>query len=248
MPLQLTKPCNLLHNKPMKKLLISGLICAVVIGYSACTKSAIEKSNPGQPADAAENPPPQPPVPKAAGEKVSLKKCAAEKVQLPGYGDPGQQLSSCFVQYPGEATRHDKYYHIVEDVCGQFTKEFVENMLGISVLRVEPPKSGGVYNCRYYFSNEPAGIGEYIMLSLDYLSVDDQKKGHQLAGRTIKTDSRIKMEHFIVWQQDGLINEIYLVLSPQKFISINRSSGKMVDNEKDIEFAASLANEIKDYK
>jgi len=232
----------------MKKLLTLGLICAAVISNSACAKSATEKSNSGQQANAAENSSQKQPKPKAAGEKISFKKCAKEKVQIPGYGDPGQRLSSCFVQYPGEPSRQDKHYYIVEDICGQFTREFVENMLGLSVLRAEPPKFSGVYNCRYYFSNEPAGIGTYIMLSLDYLSVENQKKGHQLAGRTIKTDPRIKMEHFIVWQQDGLINEIYLVLSPQKFISINRSSGKVVNNEKDIEFAASLAKEIKDYK
>ena len=85
-------------------------------------------------------------------------------------------------------------------------------------------------------------------LALEYLSVETQKKGHQMAGRTIKTDPRIAMEHFVVWQPDGLINEIYLVLGPEKFLSINRSSGKALDNEKDLQFAANLAKELKDYR
>jgi uncharacterized protein YaiL (DUF2058 family) len=49
--------------------------------------------------------------------------------------------------------------------------------------------------------------------------VEKQKKGQEMLGRTIKTDPRIEMDHFIVWQPDGLINSIYLVLGPEKFIS-----------------------------
>ena len=105
-----------------------------------------------------------------------------------------------------------------------------------------------IFHIINYFSGQPAGTGAYVMLNLEYLNVENQKKGHQMAGRTIKTDPRIQMKHFIVWQKDGLINEINLVLGPEKFISINRSSGKVLDNEKDIEFAANLAKEIKSYK
>jgi hypothetical protein len=83
---------------------------------------------------------------------------------------------------------------------------------------------------------------------MDYLSVANQKKGHEMMNRVIKTDDRITMNHFIAWQADGLINEIYLVLDDNKFISINRSSGKVLDNDKFLDFAIKLANEIKSYK
>jgi hypothetical protein len=225
----------------MKKLITIGLICVAALGNFCFSQPAAKNHKPGMKPE---------PVPSAVGaqNKSAFKKCKEEKVKLPNYGDPGKRLSSCFVQYPGEPTRQDKSYYIVEDICGQFTKEFVENMLGLSLLRIEKPKIDSLYNCSYYFSDQPAGIGSYVMLNLEYMNVENQKKGHQMAGRTIKTDPRIQMNHFIVWQKDGLINEIYLVLGPEKFLSINRSSGKVLDNEKDIQFAANLAKEIKNYK
>jgi len=225
----------------MKKIFTIGLVAAAVFSSLCLAKPPAKKSNP----DKSKGPAPAADI---SVKQKAYKQCKEGKVILPNYVDPGKRLGSCFVQYPGEPSRQDKSYYIVEDICGQFAKEFVENMLGLSLLRIEKPKVDTLSNCSYYFSDQPAGIGTYVMLNLEYLDVENQKKGHQMAGRTIKTDPRIQMKHFIVWQKDGLINEIYLVLGPQKFISINRSSGKALDNEKDIEFAASLAKEIKNYK
>ncbi|MBN1325471.1 hypothetical protein JW977_00615 [Candidatus Falkowbacteria bacterium] len=170
-------------------------------------------------------------------------KCTPGPVDLVNYGDKGKRLANCFVEYPGEPTRQDKSYYIIEDICGQFTKEFMENLLGLPIVKIEPPKISSLYNCRYYFNET-----DYIWLNMDYLSVENQKKGHEMMGRTIKIDDRINMNHFVVWQSDGLINEIYLVLDDNKFISINRSSGKVLDNDKILDFAIKLANEIKSYK
>ena len=222
------------------------MVCALSV--LTALAGSCSKSPPPPPTPTAAKAPAQVSPPPAASAAAGRKKCREEKVSLPNYGDPGKRLSNCFVQYPGEPSRQDKHYYIVEDLCGQFTKEFVENMLGQSLLRIEPSKLSGVYSCRYYFSDDPPGIGNYLWLNLEYLSVERQKKGHELAGRSIKTDPRIKMEHLVVWQPDGQINEIYLVLGPQKFLSLNRSSGKYLDNEKDLQFAANLARAIKDYR
>lgn len=170
-------------------------------------------------------------------------KCQPGSVDLEGYGDKGQRLANCFVQYPGEPSRQDKSYYIIEDICGQFTKDFVENLAGQKITKIEPSPISSIYSCRYYFNDQ-----DYIWLNLDYLSVDNQKKGHEMMNRAIKTDSKIEMNHFVVWQPDGLINEIYLVLADDKFISINRSSGQVLDNDKILGFAAKLAQEIKNYK
>jgi len=168
--------------------------------------------------------------------------CQPQPVSLPNYGDPGEQLSSCFVKYPGEPSREDKSYYIVEDICGQFTPKFMENLLGRKIAGIEPSELVGVYNCKYYFNDH-----DYVLLNLEYLNVDKQKKGHEILGRSIETEPMIKMEHFVAWQKDGLINEIYLVLSENKFISLNRF-GKALDNQSFLNLAAALAEEIKEYK
>lgn len=169
--------------------------------------------------------------------------CTTGPVDLEGYGDKGKRLANCFIEYPGEPSRQDKSYYIVEDICGQFTKEFMEPILGKKIVKVAPPIVSGLYNCSYYYDDK-----NYVMLVLDYLNVANQKKGREFIGHTIKVDNRIPMENFYAVQENGLINTIYLVLGPEKFISIERASAEVLPGDESLQFAARLANQIKNYK
>jgi len=75
-------------------------------------------------------------------------------------------------------------------------------------------------------------------------NVETQKKGRLQMGDTLKTDPRIKMEHFIVFEQDGLINSIFLILNPNRFVTVDRFYGKVFDNEEVAAFAAKVADRI----
>jgi len=174
---------------------------------------------------------------------TAISKCTPSPVNLDGYSDKGKRLANCFVEYPGEPSRQDKSYYIVEDICGQFTQEFMENILGQKLAKIVPSPISGLYNCSYYFNDK-----DYVMLVMDYLSVDNQKKGREYIGHTIKVDERIPMENFYAVQEDGVINTVYLVLAPEKFISIERSSSKVLEGDQVLQFAAKLGNEIKNYK
>lgn len=175
--------------------------------------------------------------------EASLKACAKENVSLPNYGDPGQRLANCFVKYPGEPSRSDKSYYIVEDICGQFTKEFMENMYGAKLDRMELPQVATINNCTYYFNEK-----ENVMLNLEYLSVENQKAGNEAMDRKVEKSSKIPMDNMVAYQEDGSINVIYLVLGPNKFISMRPSSKSAIENEKFIALAANIASAIKDYK
>jgi hypothetical protein len=170
-------------------------------------------------------------------------KCIPENVTIEGYGDKGKRLSNCFVQYPGEPSRQDKSYYIVEDICGQFTKEFISNVLGKNVIKTQPAAASTVYACSYYTSDK-----DYVMLVLDYLKFANQKIGQEAMGRTTTENPKIPMKNMIVYQEDGLINSLYLVLSDDKFISIQRSSGTAFTSDELINFAANISQEIKNYK
>jgi len=173
----------------------------------------------------------------------SIGKCTPGSVELANYGDKGKRLANCFVEYPGEPSRQDKSYYIVEDICGQFTQEFMENILGQKLAKIVPSPISGLYNCSYYFNDK-----DYVMLVLDYLNVDNQKKGREYIGHTIKVDDRIPMENFYAVQENGIINSVYLVLGSDKFISIERSSSKVLEGDAVLQFAAKLGKEIKNYK
>ena len=176
-------------------------------------------------------------------ETKSVGKCLPENVSIEGYGDKGKKLSNCFVEYPGEPSRQDKSYYIVEDICGQFTKEFISIALGKTIINTKSSDHYTIFNCRYFFDDE-----EDVMLNLNYLTIANQKKGHEEMGRTTAVDPKIPMRNMVVYQENNLINTIFLVLSDDKFISINRSSNSNLSSEQLINFAANIGQEIKNYK
>ena len=168
-----------------------------------------------------------------------------QSVQLP---EGAHADSDGFVYFPGEASRPDKSYYITSDVCGQFTQKFIEGLVGKKIYKTEEIDKDPQYNCRYFFSEGEKSSADYLQIALVYLNVDDQKKGHEFLGRTIGTDPGIGMNHYVVKQEDGLINEINLVLGAQKFISINRGSVQVLTEQEDLGFAAKLADKIKNSK
>jgi len=216
--------------------LVASIVFAVLAG-SGCAKpdAPVQKLDQAGGTTVTEN--------SAGTDKVLSKACSKEKVNLPNYGDPGQRLANCFVEYPGEPSRSDKSYHIVEDICGQFTKEFMENVYGGKFARIEPSQVTTINNCTYYFDEK-----EYVMLNLEYLSIENQKIGNDAMGRKTEKNSAILMENYVSTQEDGTINVIYLVLNPNKFLSLRPSSKQAIENEKFISLAANIANEIKSYK
>lgn len=216
----------------MKKIYLFITIIFSGFIFSACTtKNTFNIQNDTVPTDS---------VPQ---ETKSVGKCTPENVSIEGYGDKGKRLSNCFVQYPGEPSRQDKSYYIVEDICGQFTADFISNILGKNIVKTEASPISSVYACSYYTSDK-----NYVMLVLDYLKFANQKIGQEAMGRKTIEDPKIPMKNMIVYQEDGLINSLYLVLSDDKFISIQRSSGTTFTSDELINFAANIGQEIKDYK
>lgn len=216
-------------------LIVAGSLVVLAGGYflyrdSTQPKVSVvpEQSNVSSPTSAANGP---------AGS------CKEENVSLPNYGDPGKRLKNCFVQYPGEPSRQDKSYYIVEDLCGQFTKEFMEQASGVPIVKVEQPKVDGIFNCTYYLTDK-----EYVMANLEYLSVENQRKGNVAMDRKVEKDLGIPMDNMVVYQEDGAINVMYLVLGPEKFISFRPSSKSAIANDAFIRFVSNIGREIQMYK
>jgi len=176
-------------------------------------------------------------------ESKQTNSCQPKEVTIEGYGDKGKQLSNCFIEFPGEPSRQDKSYYIVEDLCGQFTNELISNALGKNIIKSQASENYNLHYCHYYFDEQ-----NYVMLNLEYLTIANQKTGQEKMNRTTTEDSKIPMRNMVVYQEDGQINTIYLVLSDDKFISINRTNNSHLSSEELINFAANIGNVIKDYK
>lgn len=127
----------------------------------------------------------------------------------------------------------------VSDLCNLLTKEQVAQLLGKTIVRTEGLTTSTLHSCRYYLNDTQA-----LIINSDSLNVARQKQGHELMGRKIVVSAKIPMDNFLVMQEDGLINEIYLVLGPDRYVSINRSSGKAISEDEVVAFAAKLAQVV----
>lgn len=217
----------------MNKKIILPLIFLSSLLFSACTITKNNTSNTSTQT-----------TPVAGVEvKQEPNNCQSGEVNIEGYSDKGKMLSNCFVEYPGEPSREDKSYYIVEDICGQFTNKLISTSLGKNIVKTKSPDNFNVNNCTYYIDDK-----EYVMLVLDYLTIDKQKIGQESMGRKTVEDPKIPMRNMVVYQEDGQINSIYLVLSDDKFISIQRSSVSAFTSDELINFAANIGQVIKTYK
>ena len=172
--------------------------------------------------------------------------CTPGSVSLPNYGDPGKRLANCFVEYPGEPTRQDRSYYMTEDLCGQFTKEFVQNALGMPVYKMDSSTDYNNEFCKYYTS-PGAGDGKYVMLTLNYTNASADKTKLQNQGLNVAQDSRITMSNFVAWQ-NNVPKEVFLVLQPDKYIAVSQSADDILVSDRMVEFAANIAKEIKNDK
>lgn len=142
---------------------------------------------------------------------------------------------------------------VITDMCGQFPLGQVGEMLGKPVVVTE--SQGQRDFCEYYttydkdFYKLPNGKtapgGEGVILHYENLNVANQKTGQEALGRKIETNDKIKMENFLAIEEDGAINSIYLVLDPNHFVSVDRSSAEVASEEEIVDFAAKVAEKLK---
>jgi len=132
-----------------------------------------------------------------------------------------------------------KEIRVGEDICGEFPKEWVTEVTGKAIIKTERLDITGTHTCKYYVDEN-----NFVTLRRNNLNVENQKKGQQILNRTISTNDKIKMEHFVVVQGDGLINDIVLVINPNLFIAVDRSSTKASSETEIIDFASMVADRI----
>lgn len=147
--------------------------------------------------------------------------------------------SNCEKNAKTEKVKNDRfadYFKNETNLCNILTKQTVSELLGKAIIRANPIASNNIHSCQYYLENNQAVIVNY-----DTLNVEKQKKGHEFLDRKIITNPKISTDHFLVIQENGLINEIYLVLGKNEYVSINRTSGKTVSEDEIVSFAANLS-------
>ena len=143
---------------------------------------------------------------------------------------------------------------ISDDICAEFTPDFVYSVLQKPIVRVEPSKLTGVHACDYFTdykddyykdaaSNFSAPGGPNISIVLDNLNVARQKEGSVFLGLTLGSTTKINMENTIDYRKDQSIWSVNLIINPNRFVWASYS-GKAITDDELITFAAAMADKI----
>jgi len=124
-------------------------------------------------------------------------------------------------------------------VCSEVPKELIARIIGKQVTDIIDFSTSKDTGCKYYTNRKNE---EYILVSVVYLNAEKQKKGQMILGRSVTTSGKIGMEHFIALQENGMINAIYLVMAPEKYVRIDRSSKDVATNDQLTDLAAKVAD------
>lgn len=124
-------------------------------------------------------------------------------------------------------------------VCTEVPKELVARIIGKQVTDITDFSTAKDTGCKYYTNRKKE---EYALVSVVYLNAEKQKNGQKTLGRSITTSGKIGMEHFIALQENGMINAIYLVMAPEKYVRIDRSSKDVATNDQLSDLAAKVAD------
>lgn len=123
------------------------------------------------------------------------------------------------------------------DVCNEVPQSLVTDVIGNTIEETEDKSGSDGLSCTYYV-NKADNL--YILIKVVYLSPENQRKGQEALGRTISTDPSIPMNHFIALEENGQINSIYLIMTENKYVRIDRTE-HVADDEQMIILARKVA-------
>ena len=129
------------------------------------------------------------------------------------------------------------------EVCNEMSKNEVAKVIGKTIVKTEDYSNGGSTGCEYFLENT-----SFVIIDVGYGDMAKQKKGLEVLDRTLKTESRIKLENFLAYTEKGL-NDVYMNVAPgQKYVRVGRSSISVVDEETLIKLAIATEAKIRSYK
>lgn len=139
-----------------------------------------------------------------------------------------------------------------EGLCGVFTKESVASITGLDIASTDIYSAEGSNNsnCRYYTSVKryapTISIGKYQ----GDAAVEKNKytDGKSFKGWKTGTDKQITMNHFIAYNQNGNMNDIFLITGKGEYYRISLHSLNVIKNEQMIKLASQVAQKISENK
>ena len=129
------------------------------------------------------------------------------------------------------------------DVCNEITKDSVAIYIDKPITESKDYSLGTSTGCQYYTDSN-----NFVVVDVGISSPENQRKGLEIIGRELKTDSGFALDNFIAYSNNQII-DIYLVVDPTlKFVRVGRSSVGVVSNDTLLSFAHKVEEKIMSYK
>jgi len=128
-----------------------------------------------------------------------------------------------------------------QDVCTEFPKEWVASTINKSITKTKEFSMEGTYKCTYFVNDD----NNFVTLGFDELNFETQKRGQSELGKTITTNDKIPMNHFVALSSNNLIYDIILEITPDLFFSVDRYPQKLISEDEMINLAVKVAERIK---
>ncbi len=127
-------------------------------------------------------------------------------------------------------------------VCDEVSKETVSSIIAQPIVEIKDNSNSQTTSCTYILDKQTM---ENIVISVAFMDANSQKQFYESQGNKIKQISEIPIDNFSVWDSTGnQIGGIYLLMAPNKFVRIERSSQKIITNEQSIALAKRVAEII----
>jgi len=132
------------------------------------------------------------------------------------------------------------------DVCNEVKKEDVGTVLGTDIVKTRDYSDSSSTGCEYYINEK-----SFAIVDVGYGKAETQKKGLEVLERKLTQSSEIGLENFISISDssEGQYIDVYMVVDPDmKYVRVGRSSVSVGNNEKLINLAKKVEQEIRSHK
>jgi hypothetical protein len=145
-----------------------------------------------------------------------------------------------FLLTRGNTPIFKKEIKLGQDVCKEFPKEWVASVINKPIVKTKEFAMKGTYKCNYFLDEN-----NFVALGFDELNFETQKRGQREFGKTITTNDKIPMNHFVALSSNNLIYDVILEITPDVFFSVDRYPENMISETEMVDFAVKVAERIK---
>lgn len=142
----------------------------------------------------------------------------------------------------------------IRNICDTFNADFAYTATGKAIAHLDRGPLDDEDYCQYFtdYSSDFYKIGDgktspggpWFSIKQEFMDAEKQKKSNELIGYKVTQDPRIPMDNFTVFQKDDALNAIYLVMEPNRFIVLRRSSKTVISEDEMVNLSTAVAKRL----